>query len=223
MKGLRRQHRFSRTADGWCENARDDDDGAKLNERDDLVGLSEEQLAAVRGTGKNELKTWADAQQEADKCAKEWAVQWGSELEQMEDIQWPEDMGEPPPELWSEAILEAAMTFPTDTGLGWDGIHPRCLKRISKELVAWLVLILKHAEATGTWQAAVELVVIVLLPKPDGGFRPIGLLPPLQRLWMRTGKKVVVKWARANQWPYLYAGKGRGGGGHCGMEAGGEG
>ena len=92
-------------------------------------------------------------------------------MEQMEDIQWPEDMGEAPPELWIEAILEAAMTFPTGTGLGWDGLHPRCLQRVSKELLAWLVLILKHAEVTGKWQAAVGLVIIVLLPKPDGGFQ----------------------------------------------------
>ena len=127
----------------------------------------------------------------------------------------------PPPELWSEAILEAAMTFPTDTGLGWDGVHPRCLKRASKELLAWLVLILKHAEATGKWQEAVGLVIIVLLPKPDGGFRPIGLLPLLPRLWMRTRKEVLVKWEKAGHRPYLYAGN-RHGCGHCGVEAGGE-
>ena len=119
-------------------------------------------------------------------------------------------MGDAPPELWVEAVLEAAMTFPIDTGLGWDGIHPRCLNRVSKELMAWLVLILKHAEATGGWQAAVELVIIVLLPKPDGGFRPIGLLPMLPRLWMRVRKGVLVKWERANYRPYLYVGKGMG-------------
>ena len=60
--------------------------------------------------------------------------------------------------------------------------------RVSKELLQWLVLILKHAERTGQWQKAVELIIIVLLPKPDGGFRPIGLLPLLPRLWRRTRK-----------------------------------
>ena len=56
------------------------------------------------------------------------------------------------------------MTFPIDIGLGWDGIHPRCLKRASKELLEWLVLILKEAEATGEWEAVVDLAIVVLLP-----------------------------------------------------------
>lgn len=89
--------------------------------------------------GKSEFKTPADAQQEADKCANEWGVQWGSELDQVGDIQWPADIGKAPPELWIEAILEADLTFPTDTGLGRDVIHPRCLKRVSEELLACLV------------------------------------------------------------------------------------
>ena len=73
-------------------------------------------------------------------------------------------MGDAPPDLWSDAVLEAAMTFPVDTGLGWDGIHPRCLNRLSKELLDWLVLILRQAERSGRWQEAVQLIIIVLRP-----------------------------------------------------------
>ena len=119
-------------------------------------------------------------------------------------------MGEAPPQLWNEALLEAAMTFPVDTRLGWDGIHPRCLNRLSSELLTWLVLILKHAEKTGTWQEAVELVIIVLPHKPDGGFRPIGLLPMLTRLWMRARRSVCIKWERMQHRPYLYGGRAMG-------------
>ena len=54
------------------------------------------------------------------------------------------------------------------------------------------------------------LVIIVLLPKPDGGFRPIGLLPFLPRLWMRARRHIIVEWERLNHRPYLYGGKGMG-------------
>ena len=200
-QGLRRQHRYSRNADGWCETQMAEGEENDITERDDLDGISEQQLAAVKGTGQSACRTPAEAQQEANICAKVWSKQWGSELKDIEELEWPEHIGESPPALWVEAVLDAAMTFPADTGLGWDGIHPRCLHRVSRELIEWLVLILRQAEATGEWQAAVELVIIVLLPKPDGGFRPIGLLPFLPRLWMRVRKEACVKWGRPNQIP----------------------
>ena len=37
----------------------------------------------------------------------------------VDDIQWPENMGEAPFELWIGSIHEAVMTFPTGMGLGW--------------------------------------------------------------------------------------------------------
>ena len=40
-----------------------------------------------------------------------------------------------------------------------------------------LVAILMECERTGVWPARVALVLIALLPKNDGGYRPIGLLP----------------------------------------------
>ena len=176
-----------------------DTEGSHTNDKDDLDGLSEQQLASVKGCGKTEEVCPADAQQEANQAARDWGKQWGCGREEHEELQWPQDMGEAPPELWTDAVLEAAMTFPADTGLGWDGLHPRCLNRLSKELLNWLVLILKQAEKSGRWQEAVELIIIVLLPKPDGGFRPIGLLPLLPRLWMRTRRAVCIKWERCQR------------------------
>ena len=63
-KGLRRQHRFSRTADGWCESMLTDADGSYTNDRDDLDGLSEQQLASVKGVGKDSVRSPAEAQQD---------------------------------------------------------------------------------------------------------------------------------------------------------------
>jgi hypothetical protein len=62
----------------------------------------------------------------------------------------------------------------------------------------------------GNWPLAVRLVVIVLLPKLDGGFRPIGLLPLLPRIWMRARRDAAQEWERANARSSLYGGEAKG-------------
>ena len=48
------------------------------------------------------------------------------------------------------------------------------------------------------------------MPKPDGGFRPIGLLPNLPRAWMRARRDEAKQWEVQCDRPFLYAGSGRG-------------
>ncbi len=52
--------------------------------------------------------------------------------------------------------------------------------------------------------------IIVLLPKADGGYRPIGLLPWPVRLWMRCRRDTIQNWEATMTRPYVYAGKGKG-------------
>ena len=67
-----------------------------------------------------------------------------------------------------DALLEAVNTFPKETGLGWDRLHPRTLNRLSHGLLLWICAVLHQAEITGKWPEAAELVLIALLPKSDG-------------------------------------------------------
>ena len=112
-----------------------------------------------------------------------WHKQWGAGLD-IEELQWPEHMGDELPAILAEEICEAAKTFPDETGLGWDRWHPKVVCRLSPQLLQLLVLILMECESTGTWPKGAGLVIIGLLEKSDGGFRPIGLLPTQARLWM---------------------------------------
>jgi hypothetical protein len=73
-----------------------------------------------------------------------------------------------------------------------------------------LINILLACEEEGMWPDAIELVLIALLPKPDGGFGPIGLLPTTPRIWMRARRQASKRWEEENKRPYLYAGKGMG-------------
>ena len=60
------------------------------------------------------------------------------------------------------------------------------------------------------WPDIVAIVVICLLPKPDGGFRPIGLIPMLPRIWMRARRDIAAHWEAKCSRPYLLAGADRG-------------
>ena len=108
------------------------------------------------------------------------------------------------------AVRVAAMTFPAGTGLGGDNVAPRALARLSDSALLALVRILMAAEALGAWGLAVNLVLIVLLPKPDGGLRPIGLFPTIIRVWMRARTVCARAWEAANAMPQLFGGAGMG-------------
>ena len=68
--------------------------------------------------------------------------------------------------------------------------------------------LLQRCERTGEWPEINALVVIVLLAKPDGGSRPIGLLPSVVRLWMRARADLLRDWEAANAREGLHGGKG---------------
>ena len=100
------------------------------------------------------------------------------------------DETEPLPPLTLKLFRAALFSFANGTGLGCDGVHPRALLRLPDEILCqWIALLLK-CERSGIWPVQVGIVVVVLLPKPDGGFHPIGLLPHLPRVWMRVRRDV---------------------------------
>ena len=107
-------------------------------------------------------------------------------------------------------LRAACCTFPQETGLGMDAVQPRALLRLSDEALQALCVLLMAIELHGTWPELVRLVLIVLLPKPDGGRRPIGLLPTLVRVWMRVRGPIIRKWREALARDDVYGGPGKG-------------
>ena len=118
----------------------------------------------------------------------------GVGAKEVRQVEWPMQLGELPSKLMAHALTQVALTFPAGTGLGWDGIHPRAILRLSDETLEWLADVLRHCETTVTWPDEVSIVIIALLPKTDGGLRPIGLVPLMPRLWRRARKHVVDEW-----------------------------
>ena len=203
-RSLGRHHRMSRTSTGWIPSKcgvesvspHVDDNEDCVYEPDDI---SDE---AVRQHNCTPLSS----QDEVDLEALTWKAEWKVDAAPP-DIPWPkETVGGSIGPITLNVARRAAATFPTDTGLGWDKLHPRAISRCSDAAILALIRILVAAERLSRWPELVGIVIICLLPKPDGGRRPIGLLPSLVRWWMRIRLDVARIWQQRHERPYFYAG-----------------
>ena len=209
--GLARQHRMSRTAAGWVPSvtavsreSNSESCDLALEESDDVDVESAEE-AALQGN----VEVPLDGQQTADEEAAKWAREWQVGQDPPLPL-WPATLGLPMPAPCMDLVERQCRSFAVGTGLGWDRLHPRALLRCSQYALKALVRIFIAAELAGKWPQHIGIVIIALLPKPDGGRRPIGLFPSLVRLWMRVRLTVAQAWQTAHERPYFYAGPAKG-------------
>ena len=148
-------------------------------------------------------------QAEVNATAVVWAELWQTDAP-YPDIDFGDVGAESLPALSVAVLREAAASFPVHTGLGADNIAPRALLRLPDAALQELADLLSAAERIGSWTAAFRLVLIVLIPKVDGGDRPIGLFPTVIRLWMRARAVLARKWEEETAMPELYGGRGMG-------------
>ena len=219
-----------RVAGRWIPNRtfnEEEENDTAEDGTDALHGLSDWEHAQLLGTATSSNSSNSNstspmgAQREADEQREAWGQQWATGQTRTEPC-WPANLAATAPPITIKFFKEACLTFPPNTGLGWDGIHPRALTRLSDRLIHTLIMILLGAEMLGSWPELVGWVIVVLLPKPDGGRRPIGLIPLLPRVWSRARRNVAVAWEKSNTRTYLYRG-GWYGGGSGSMEAVGQG
>lgn len=206
--GLGRQHKMSRCATGWIPSkvvktcvVEEDDSGLV----DDTEGIEDDRLE----NGQFSVVTPLDRQQTVDAEAASWAEVWQQGVVGNHPV-WPSDMGIKMPEVTVQQFKDACHTFPGAVGLGWDKMHPRALARCSDLVINAFITLMLLAEACGSWHESVGVIMVVLLPKPDGGRRPIGLFPTVVRIWMRIRLEVAKAWMGANDRAYFYAGAGKG-------------
>ena len=88
--------------------------------------------------------------------------------------------------------------------------HPRVVLRLGDSISLELVQLLATCEVTSQWPKCIRLIVVALLPKPDGGFRPIGLAPWLPRVWTRARRSITLQWERLHSRHYFYAAEAKG-------------
>ena len=95
--------------------------------------------------------------------------------------------------LTTDEVRVAAKRFQrvTATPTGW---HPRDFGELSEAALTRLTSIFEDWETTGTPEGQVAALVVKLIPKPDGGRRPIGLYQEVFRVWSKARQPLVRAW-----------------------------
>ena len=207
-------YRWIKGLTGWVKSAlgsKEANDQVKAEgEGDDAESVDDEtydDLPSLKPTlttdDKQHLEPLAD-QAEVDKEAAEWAELW----QHTADYEEPQfgDLGPELEVLSPKALRAAAWSFPAGTGLGADNVSPRAIARLTDEALLALAMLFAAFERTGQWGSTLNLVLIVLLPKSDGGRRPIGLFCSLIRVWMRARVNHARAWEKEHASDSVFAG-----------------
>ena len=142
-------------------------------------------------------------QDHCDHCLLQWLQEWGGEDQQLDLPAI--DLNDGIQELAIDELAKAGNTFRWKTGLGADQLHPKLFAQFSREaLLAWCRFFW-WLELVGRLPDALNLLIIVMLGKPDGGTRPIGLLLGPLRVWGRARRCIAVAWERAWRRPHFVA------------------
>ncbi len=108
-----------------------------------------------------------------------------------------------------DMFRRAARRIPRSTGIGVEGILPADFDALDDEGIGVCVDIMMACEAIGFIPEPIALVLVRMIPKRDGGRRPIGLLPSLYRIWSKVRAGEVRDWERRWARSYFAAGPGK--------------
>jgi hypothetical protein len=138
--------------------------------------------------------------------SKEASAPWrGLQGDWEDDFPW----SAPLPEITGEDLVSAAKKFKKLTAIGSDAFRPLWITWLSPALLSGFAKLFMALERVGVWPAQVQQILVALIPKADGGRRPIGLLPTLVRIWERVRKPAVASWRCSVTRSYNWAAKGR--------------
>ena len=125
--------------------------------------------------------------------AEIWAAWWQSGS----SVQWTDfaSTGTKVPQvLTTECVRAVSASFKCQTSCV-DGFHPRHFSLLSNKLLETLVLLFRIFEAIGQWPRDEQKVLTVLIPKAEGGLRPIALFLTMYRMYSRARCINVKTWA----------------------------
>jgi ribonuclease HI len=142
---------------------------------------------------------------------KFWHNIW-TDGDKLEAYQWPADLAwnhEALPAITAEDIETASKEFSASTAGSPDGWHPRHFSLLCREARTGLCGIMNTMEKLGRMPPQTEQLMIMLLAKPQGGYRPIGIFPSIYRLWMKIRRPICAEWERRWHRPFFGMAEGR--------------
>ena len=152
----------------------------------------------------------------ADQAASKWGAIWQVGDEEAQEAPRPWLAPLPPEEEPLLALREQRVefrsvcrAFKARTGLGVDRVHPHLWGRTSDEGVDTVLGFLDLVEDSLLWPSQLMWLFYHLIPKVDGGDRPIGVLAAIVRAWEGLRMPVMNQWLRSIERDYDWAAAGR--------------
>ena len=119
-------------------------------------------------------------------------------------------LNEPLPRPTLSEVRKAIRSFPMFTAVGNDEWEPWSWRHLSDGAIEALIDVGLAMENMMAHPRQCKLNILKLLPKPAGGYRTIGILPTLLRIWCRTRREFIRCWQITNARDYFWGDAGRG-------------
>ena len=171
-KGGRGMHRATRLKEGWAPTVVKDDQGALTSAPEVILQRQSEELGRFWHSEAWAMPAWAPGSREALPAAT------------------------------PREIRAVARTYPVATAATIDGFHPRHFNMISDQGLLALSGIFTAVELLGMWPAHLACIMVQLIDKPKGGFRPICLFAAAVRVWERMRRPLCQDWCARCARPY---------------------
>ena len=99
-------------------------------------------------------------------------------------------------------IRAVAASYPISTSETVGGFQPRHVSALGDEALDTLSTILAVVELLGLWPEQLAIIIVQLLDKPKGGYRPICLFAASVHVWERMRRQECAAWCLRWQRPY---------------------
>ena len=150
--------------------------------------------------------TWSGAPEDLLQGeVRKWGEAWSASQDPLPLLPpLAEDEGLLPPNTASE-VHDAALTFGARSARTYDGIQVRQFSFVSEPGCEAICCFFALVELLGFMPSVLECLHMVLLEKPKGGHRGIGIFNSWYRLWARLRRPLARKWEASHPRAYLAA------------------
>ena len=93
-------------------------------------------------------------------------------------------------------------------GMGIGATHPRHVAMLDDDALLVLAVLFKAMERLGATPRQIAILIVVLLPKPKGGSRPITLFATIFKIWARGRRNYAEEWRRRHDAKHFACGPG---------------
>ncbi len=107
-------------------------------------------------------------------------------------------------------LRSVAKSYTHRTAVSVDGFAMRHFMLLSDAGLEVLSGIIELMEATSELPRQLDVVLLAMLPKPAGGYRPIGVFPGLYRLWGKARRPYCKEWELKHHRSYFGCGEAAG-------------